>query len=260
MTFFAPLLILVLEGERRFIWGCVVWGLMTAFRPSDGEFVLPWMVFQSLRFQWKDRLIGIAATVPLIAAWWIPTAERFGGGMLSPLRSSRSEVSHVAQGILTGQFDVHALVNAFHAVAGMIMVWGVLTPIVFLGLATCMRNATSRSMAVFLLPGLAFFLLYYVADAPYFAYTAAAGMILAGEYLMKWSPKPRQIAYLVTISASMIFMLFARIGDGKPSTARAVVDAYFLKYSLHSLNEQRDPRLASLLGACHDSDIRGTCQ
>jgi hypothetical protein len=41
MTFFAPLLILVLEADRRFVWGCVVWALMTGFRPSDGVFVLP---------------------------------------------------------------------------------------------------------------------------------------------------------------------------------------------------------------------------
>jgi hypothetical protein len=31
MTFFAPLLILVLEADRRFVWGCVVWALMTGF-------------------------------------------------------------------------------------------------------------------------------------------------------------------------------------------------------------------------------------
>src|SRR6202789_3262263 len=75
MTLFAPLLILVVECEQSFIWGCVLWAVMTGFRPSDGVFVLPWMVFQALRFPWKKRLIGMAAAIPLVAAWWIPTAK-----------------------------------------------------------------------------------------------------------------------------------------------------------------------------------------
>lgn len=88
MTFFAPLLILVLEVNRQFVWGCVVWALMTGFRPSDGVFVLPWMMFHSLRFSWKERLVGIVAAIAIVAAWWVPTVERYGGGLLLPLSSS----------------------------------------------------------------------------------------------------------------------------------------------------------------------------
>jgi hypothetical protein len=61
MTFFAPLLILVVDCEQSFIWGCIVWAVMTGFRPSDGVFVLPWMVLQSFRFPLEktvDRNLG----------------------------------------------------------------------------------------------------------------------------------------------------------------------------------------------------------
>lgn len=259
-AFFAPLLILVVEGERRFVWGCIVWALMTGFRPSDGVFVLPWMAFHSLQFRWRERLIGISAAVPLVGAWWLPTVERVGGGLLSPLRYSRDMAHGLAQGVLTSQVGLHSLVNALRAIAGMIMTWGVLTPLVCLGMAASMRNATSRSMTIFLAPGLAFFLLYYVADAPYFAYAAAAGMILGGTYLATWSAKIRQSAYAFAVCASMFFMIYARPADGKTSKIRAVADAYFLKYSVPSLKEQRDPRLAILLGACDDSTVRGPCR
>ncbi len=260
LTLFSPLLILIVEGERRFVLGCIVWALMTGFRPADGVFVIPWMAFQSLRFGWKDRLIGISVAIPIVAAWWIPTAERYRGSLLSPLIYSGDQVNSVAQGLLTGHLGVHALVNAVHAIAGFIMTWGVLTPAVCLGVTAWRRNGIARSMAILMVPGLAFFLLYYVADAPYVVYLAAPGMILAGGYLAKWPTKRRITGYAVAISASVLFMFFARTANGSSSKTRAVADAFFLKYSVPSLREQKDPRLASLLGACKDRSVLGVCK
>lgn len=260
LTLFSPLLILVVEGEQRFVWGCIVWALMAGFRPADGAFVLPWMAFQSLRFGWKDRLIGVSATILIVAAWWIPTAQRYRGNLASPLIYSGDQLNSVAQGVLTGHLGLHAVVNAFHAIAGLIMTWGVLTPAVCLGVTVWTRNGIARSMAILMAPGLVFFLLYYVADAPYVVYLAAPGMILAGVYLAKWSAKRRLTGYAVAISASLIFMICARPADGRPSKTRAVADAYFFKYSVPSLKGQKDPRLASLLGACNDSSVLGVCR
>jgi hypothetical protein len=260
MTFFAPLLILVLEVDRRLVWGCVVWALMTGFRPSDGVFVLPWMLFQALRFPWKQRLAGVSAAIAIAAAWWAPTAQRYGGSLLLPLSSSRQQVHGLAQGILTGHLGVHAAVNAVHAVAGIIMTWGLLTPAVYLGGIAWKRSAIARSMTIFLAPGLAFFLLYYFSDGPYLAYIAAAGMVLAGVYLASRPPATQRTIYAVAISASMLFMILARPANGTPSKLRAVTDAYFVRYSVRSLKEQRDPRLARLLGACHDESVMGVCK
>lgn len=260
MTFFAPLLILVLEVDGRLVWGCVVWALMTGFRPSDGVFVLPWMLFHALRFPWKQRLAGVSAAIVIVAAWWVPTARRYGGGLIVPLSSSRQQAHHLAQGILTGHLGVHAAVNAVHTVAGIIMTWGLLTPAVYLGSIAWKRSATARSMTIFLAPGLAFFLLYYFSDGPYLAYLAAAGMVLAGGYLASRPPATQRTIYAVAISASMFFMILARPANGKPSKLRAVTDAYFVRYSVPSLKEQRDPRLARLLGACHDQSVMGVCK
>jgi len=93
MTLFAPLLILIVECEQSLIWGCIVWAIMTGFRPSDGVFVLPWTVMQSLRFPLKKRLIGVSVAIPLVAAWWIPTAERYQSNLVSPM-SAGVKIGH----------------------------------------------------------------------------------------------------------------------------------------------------------------------
>jgi hypothetical protein len=267
-TFFAPLLLLVVEGERRFVWGCLVWALMTAFRAADGVFVLPWMVFHALRFNWKERLTGLAIAAPITAAWWLATASRYKAIFavahrsinVSPLLNSEGQVEGLAQGVLTGHPGVHALVNALHAASGMIMTWGLLLPAVGLGAVTRPRNARSPSLALFVAPGAAFFLLYYVSDAPYFAYAAAAGMLLAGQYLERWTIWRQQAALVIAIFASLSFMFAARTVPVNGSRVGAVADAYFLKYSVSALKKQQDPRLAALLGACHAPDVRGICK
>jgi hypothetical protein len=115
-------------------------------------------------------------------------------------------------------------------------------------------------MTIFLAPGIAFFLLYYFSDGPYLAYVAAAGFVLAGVYLADRPPATQRGIYAVAVCASVLFMILARPADGKPSKLRAVTDAYFIRYSVPSLKEQRDPRLARLLGACQDQSVVGVCQ
>jgi hypothetical protein len=166
----------------------------------------------------------------------------------------------LAQGILTGHLGVHAAVNVIHTVAGIIMTWGLLTPAVYLGATAWKRSAIARSMTIFLLPGMAFFLLYYFSDGPYLAYVAASGTVLAGVYLANRPRVTQRTIYAVAISASVLFMILARPANGKPSKLRAVTDAYFVRYSVPSLKEQRDPRLAKLLGACHDQTVVGVCK
>jgi hypothetical protein len=174
--------------------------------------------------------------------------------------ASQEQVHGLAQGVLTGHLRTHAAVNIVHTIAGTIVTWGLLMPAVFLGAFAWTRNTTARSMTIFLTPGLAFFLLYYFSDGPYLAYTAAAGMVLAGVYIATRSPTTQRAIYVIAVCVSLLFMISARPADGSPSTLRAVTDAYFVRYSIPSLKEQRDPRLAKLLGACHDSTVQGVCK
>lgn len=260
MTFFAPLLILLVEAEERFVWGCVVWALMMGFRPSDGIFVLPWMLYQSIRFSWSRRIVGAFAALMITALWWVPTAVRLGGGLLGPVSSSHAQVDSLAQGILAGDFTIHAVVNAIHTIAGTIVSWGLLMPAVVLGAVSLTpKNRVARSMVVFAAPGLLFFLLYFFSDGTYLAYAIAAGMILAGLFLEQKNTAVQRVWFATAIATSLLFMFTARPSD-KPSKSRAIVDAYFVRFSVPSIKQHRARRLAELLGACHDSTIRGGCR
>jgi hypothetical protein len=254
MTFFTPLLLLTLEGENRFVLGCSVWALMMGFRPSDGVFVLPWMIYQSLRFPWKQRITGAAAALAITALWWIPTARRYGGGLLSPLSHSHTQAARLAQGVLTGHLTIHALLNGIHTGLGAVLAWGLLTPVLILGVLRWARNPLARSMTIYIAPGLAFFLLYFFSDPLYLAYAIAPGMLLAGLFLEEVRPSLRQSTYAVAIAASLIFMLTARPSN-EPSKMHAVADAYLLQYSVPSLKRAKTLRLAKLLGACHEEGV-----
>ena len=140
------------------------------------------------------------------------------------------------------------------------MTWGLLTPAALLGAAAWARNATALSMSIFLAPSLLFFLFYYFSDGPYLAYTAIAGVVLADVYLRAQPPAIQRAIYAIATCASLLFMISARPANGSPSTLRAVTDAYFVRYSVPSLKEQRDSRLAELLGACRDSTVQGGCK
>ncbi len=58
MSCFAPLLFLCFEEWKYFELGVLFWALMIGFRPSDGAFVLPWVLWQSLRYPRAARLRG----------------------------------------------------------------------------------------------------------------------------------------------------------------------------------------------------------
>ena len=49
MTFFAPLLLYVLVVRGSVRWAWLVWAILAGFRPSDGVFLLPLMLYASAR-------------------------------------------------------------------------------------------------------------------------------------------------------------------------------------------------------------------
>jgi hypothetical protein len=248
-TAFAPLLFLCCEDWDMFPLGCFFWALMAGFRPSDGVFVLPWIIWQGFRRSWAIRLRGAALAVPVLLAWIIPTANRFGGWK-GLLQSNHSQAASVAQGILTGHISIHSAMEVVRATAGLLLGWGLLLPLVIVAFVA--RSKTSvpiRSALIWIAPGLLFFTLYFVADPVYVDYLIAPGLIAVGYMLQDWSPRSRRACYLATITASFLFMFFARptAGTGKGA---AVVNAYVFPFTRWSLEHQYKPRLAVLLGAC----------
>jgi hypothetical protein len=248
MTFFAPLLFLLIETENHFVFGCLAWSLMAGFRPSDGVFVVPWMLYQGMSQPWSTRIKGGVVAAAGALLWWLPTAKRMGGGFLSPITASKSQVSGLAQGPLTTHLSVHSAMNLLRGFSGMLMAWGVLLPFLIVGaIVLWRRHSAVKSSLIWMIPGIAYFLLYYVADAPYFSFCIAPGLLIVGFFMRDVAKPFRSAIYSCAIAASLLFIFLAHPVEPN-SKPKAIFDAYFLKYSVWSLKHQYGPALSSLLG------------
>jgi hypothetical protein len=250
MTFFAPLLLFLVKGKKRFVLGCFVWAVMTGFRPSDGIFVVPWMLYQSINVPWSGRLKGSALAAVGVLLWWIPTAQRFGGTLLGPISRSKGQAAGLARGVLAGHPSIYSLANFVRGCTGMTIAWGILTPLVAIGLLWLWRDEEwVRSLIVWMTPCIAFSLLYYVSDATHFSNEVAPGLIVVGFFFVKLGRKRLQsLVYSAAVACSLLFMFGARPVDPETKPG-AVVDAYFVSFSAWALRHQYGPTLAELLGA-----------
>ncbi len=260
MTFFAPLLFLVMEARKQFLLGCFVWAMMTGFRPSDGAFVLPWVLYQSWSQPWMVRIKGFVVSTLVLLVWWIPTAQRFGGALFSPLTASGSTASRHAQGLLATGFSRHAATDVLRGFSGMVIAWGLLLPLIAAGAWLLgRRDRLVQSSLVWIMPGILFFLLYYMADATYLSFCVAPGLLIVGLLLRRFSTSRQTAVYVSVLVVAVAFFLGAQPIPATSKT-RAVLDSYFLKYTAWSLQHQYAPRLAVLLGACGETDVLGECQ
>jgi len=250
-TFFAPLLLFLVRGKKYFAWGCFAWAIMAGFRPADGGFVLPWMLYEAIGVTWSARLKGLVLAAAGFLLWWIPTAQRFGGTFLAPVTKSRGQAATLAKGVLAGHPSLYALTNCVRACTAMTLAWGILTPLVVIAIVWLWRHdGWVRSLAVWMTPGVAFFLLYYISDAVLFSFCVAPGFLVVGFLLARMGRKRLQTAiYSAAVACSLIFMYGARPVSSKTKLG-AVVDAYFVSFSAWALQHQYGPTLKELIGAC----------
>jgi hypothetical protein len=258
MSFFAPLLFLSFEEWNSIELGTVFWALMMGFRPSDGVFALPWVVWQSLRYPWFSRLRGMICALLGVSLWWIPTARHFGS-LLAPIISSRTQVRGLAHGVLAGQHSAHALLDQVRVLTGMLLGWGLLLPFACWAISVCSwRSRPLFSILLWTLPGLGFFCLYYVADPVYVAYFLGPGLLAAALWLSMKGIRLRIPLYLVSTTVCLVYMLTAQPVSGT-SKVVPVLNAYLFKFSCWSLQHRYAPRLATLVGACGQTGVQGLC-
>jgi hypothetical protein len=99
MTFFVPaVLYAICTDENGWATG-ILWAAMTGFRPSDGVFLLPFLLFAMGRRGMRHVAIFVIAALPALAVWYIPTARHFGGSLLSPLTTAGHQAHHLANGL-----------------------------------------------------------------------------------------------------------------------------------------------------------------
>jgi hypothetical protein len=150
--------------------------------------------------------------------------------------------------------------NVIRGFSGMLIAWGVLLPFLAIGAAILWRRHSAvKSSLIWMIPGFAYFLLYYIADASYFSFCVAPGLLIVGFLLRDLAKPLRSAVYSCAITASLLFIFLAHPIEPN-SKPKAFLDAYFMKYSVWSLKHQYAPTLSDLLGVCVQKDVLGACK
>jgi hypothetical protein len=250
MTFFVPaVLYAICIDESGGLLTGVLWAAMTGFRPSDGVFLLPFVLFAVGRRGMRHILIFAIAALPVLAVWYIPTAIHFGGGLLSPLTTAGGQAHHLANGLFVNEPWQRKIGNLVHIAFGSFNAWNILTPFLFIGCFS--RTTWTRAALLCLTPGLLFFTFYFFSDSTYYAYLVAPGLLLAGIGLQQLRPR-----YGVTVTFLALLISIAQMTIARPLQSRtvtaAIVNAYCLKYSGWGIRNQYDPRLRDTLQIIHE--------
>jgi hypothetical protein len=249
MTFFVPaVLYAICIDESGGLTG-VLWAAMTGFRPSDGVFLLPFVLFAVGRRGMRHVSIFAIAALPVLAVWYIPTARHFGGGLLSPLTAAGGQAHHVANGLFVNEPWQRKVSNLVHIAFGSFNAWNILTPFLFIG---CFSRATwTRAALLCITPGLLFFTFYFFSDSTYYAYLVAPGLLLAGVGLQQLPPRYGMTVTFLALALSIGQMTIARPLQSRTAAA-AVMNAYCLKYSGWGIRNRYDPRLRDTLEIIHE--------
>lgn len=228
-------------------WMGAVWALETGVRPSEGVFMLPFVALTLWR-QGRVPLLRFACVaLPLLALWYLPTVQHFGGGMLSPLRSSEEQLGPLTNGLFTHETLPKKAANLLHLSCSIFNAWNVMT-LALVGGLLLTKQSWVRSLGWVLLPGFAFYAVIFFSDPAYLAYLVAPGFLLAGEGLRRLSEwRQWTIATATLVISVSQMMLFRPIVPH--STATAVLNSYVLEYSGWAIRHQYFMRLEKAMKA-----------
>jgi hypothetical protein len=235
MLFFGPVLIFTLEFTESYWLGGMIWALMSGFRPSDGVFVLPFVIWTLRKRNSKQVLSFLCTAVPTTLLWYVPTYRHFGESLTSPLGSAHNQVHGLANGLLTNVANARKVANLVHILTGAFDSWNVLLPFIFIGMFV--KEQFPRRLSIYVIPGCLFYVFYFFSDAAYYSYMVAAGMLLAGFGLRRLNFHVARALLVVSIVISVVQMAIL-----KPFPARtklqAVINCYCLQYSGWALKHQ----------------------
>ncbi len=248
MTFFAPLLLYVLVVRGSVRWAWLVWAILAGFRPSDGVFLLPFMLYASANAPVREGLIGIAMAAPVCALWYVPTVAHFGG-LLAPLSAANRQLGQLPSGLLVHGFTAKGLNNLLHFAFGSGNAWNLLLPFVVIGFLE--KDRIKWLCVAWMAPAVLFFALYFVSDSMYLAFLVAPGMVLAGFGLRRaLRTRAMTIVAAASVLAACIQMLALR-PIVPHSVPVAILDSYVLEYSGWALKHQYARRLSSTIEELH---------
>jgi hypothetical protein len=199
----------------------------TGMRPSDGAFLVPFFAMSVFRLSRSRRhLVWFAATfAALCLAWYVPTklasshANQTVAGQMVPVAEGSS--------ILFGATPLNAVVNAMRLALPLLVAFWMLIP----AWMTSRHKSLTRPILMWILPGLAFFLLVQIANPAYLVYAVPAWVMLAA---LSDRRRLAIASLLVCILWNSGFFLWARPIRSQRKVAIAV-DYYAVMYTNYAL-------------------------
>ena len=234
---FAPLTIYLffLYRENKSTWRLALCGASYAIgaglRPSDGAFLAPLFIFITFAFvsRWTHRIAVFVLALLLSMAWYIPTQLALRNSHSIDLSGQLGSLAFQVSPLLTG-INSRSIANIIRVILPLMAAFWVLLP------AVNFRRKSMESWAVLLwvVPGLLFFLLIYMADAPYLTFMTG-GIILAAA-LSKRRHLPT-ILLLICFAFNTLLFLGARplAGNGRADQA---INFYIVKYCYYGIRHQ----------------------
>jgi 4-amino-4-deoxy-L-arabinose transferase-like glycosyltransferase len=206
--------VLLLYERDRARWqlglAACLFAVGAGLRPTDGMFLIPMLVyFGMFRMPRRTGLLFLALAGLLCFGWLIPTwlaYKRMDGGM--------QEFTHYVAGVTRIQsvftgVRMYTIANfARYALPLLVGFW----PVLGIAARNAVRNwrdARTKLLVLWIVPGSLFFMLSLISNAPYLDFLSAAILLLAVA-----SPR------WMTVSAvwnSIVFLALAPISSQKPA-------------------------------------------
>jgi 4-amino-4-deoxy-L-arabinose transferase-like glycosyltransferase len=229
-------------NPRWLIAAGALFALGTGFRPSDGVFFAPVLIYCLSKARWTHALACVGIIVAICPAWLVPQQIALAHVSDPVEKSTGGHLANIASGILASGFSLYALANVLRYVLPLGLA---LFPLLVL----ILRRRADPLLWLWILPGSIFFLLVYVSDAPYLDYLVAPFLILAATNTAV--PAKRKVFLFVACAAvNLIFYLGCRpitFSNPKLQTAEYLFEADLGKYTWYDLQHHYQPLARDLL-------------
>jgi Dolichyl-phosphate-mannose-protein mannosyltransferase len=232
----APLLpyVFLLYRDRptvvRLLACSACFALGAGLRPSDGVFLAPLFVFLAVHVvqDWRRQTLLFVATAGLCLFWYIPSQIALREAHIVTLHSY-SEIVRPMSPLLSG-VGPRTIANTIRVILPFLTAFGILLP----SLAFSHKRFETQMLAVWIIPGMLFFLLVYMADPVYFTYLAAAMVLLTA---LSRQQTPALVLLLLCATFNTSVFLFARPLKGD-NRVEQVVNFYVVKYCNYGIRHE----------------------
>jgi hypothetical protein len=234
---FAPLTVYCFLRYRdrpttmRLVACALSFAIGAGLRPSDGAFLAPVFLLLLVRFVpgWKSRAWLVALTILFCLGWYIPTQRALAAAQSVRLGNQLGSLAFQVSPLLTG-INARSMANVLRVVLPLIAAFWILVP----ALPMARPRVQNWMFALWIVPGLVFFVLIYMADATYLTFLAGGVVLLAATVAQR---KIAGVLLLICFLFNTALFLGARPIQANNRAALAV-NYYVVKYCYYGIRHQ----------------------